>query len=53
MIAPLPLQHVGQTAVDQLVRAFGIDVALVVHAQCELRQILPKANSSDVGLRFQ
>ncbi|MNT84379.1 hypothetical protein D3C72_2243830 [compost metagenome] len=40
VITPLPLQHIGQTAVDQLVRAFGIDIALVVHPQGELGQVL-------------
>jgi hypothetical protein len=51
MILP-PLQHVGQTAVDQLVHAIGIDVALVVDAQLELRQVLRGMAPDLLAARF-
>jgi hypothetical protein len=52
MIAPLTRQHVGQTAVDQLVHAIGIDVALVVDAQLELRQVLRGMAPDLLAARF-
>src|SRR5262249_41168282 len=35
-----PSQHVGETAVDELINALSEDVAVGRHAQRELRQIL-------------
>ena len=35
-----PSEHVGQAAVEQLIDAFGVDVALVVDAQHVLREVL-------------
>src|SRR5581483_1242362 len=35
-----PSEHVRQTAVDQLVHAFGEDVTVGGNPQCELRQVL-------------
>ena len=36
----LPSEYVGQSAVEQFVHAFGVDVALVVDTQHVLRSIL-------------
>src|SRR5262245_54601693 len=39
-MVPSPSEHVRQAAVDQLIHAFGEDVAVRSHAQRELREIL-------------
>jgi hypothetical protein len=39
-LCPPPLQYVRQTAVEQLIDAFGVNVALTVDVQHVLRQIL-------------
>src|ERR1700730_1786863 len=35
-----PSEYVGQTAVEQLIDAFGVDLALAVNAQHILREVL-------------
>src|SRR6266404_6111486 len=52
MVVPPPLEHVGKAAVEQLVHAFGVDVASIVDTKHVLREILRRLTPDLLAARL-